>query len=126
MDKRQQGGQSYHSGHLAEKMARTFLMLKGYQLIAQNVKGGRGTGASEIDLIMQKNDTLIFIEVKKRKSTDDGAYAITPAMQKRIAYAAEIFLGQHPEFQNMNCRFDAVLIAPFKLPHHITDAWRLS
>ena len=119
-----QGLNAYLSGRAAELKACSFLQNKGYKLVAKNTRTTRGIGANEIDLIMKKDKTLVFIEVKKRTNITDSAYAITPAMQKRIYRAAEIFLAKHPEFQNYFCRFDALLICDDKSPVHLIDAWR--
>ena len=119
-----QGLNAYITGHLAEQKACSFLQKKGYKLVARNIRTYRGIGANEIDLIMTKDKTLVFVEVKKRASVSDGAYAITPTAQKRIYRAAEIFWAQHPEFADYFCRFDAVFICEHKDPVHITDAWR--
>ncbi len=106
------------SGHVAEFMALQYLRLKGYALVACNYVTGRGTGAGEIDLIVKNQDTLAFIEVKKRKDINTAAYSILPKQQMRIRRAAEIFLAHHCEYQNFNIRFDAVLIEfPFKIKH---------
>lgn len=119
-----QGLNAYISGRSAEQKACSFLQKKGYKLIARNTRARRGIGANEIDLIMEKDKTLVFIEVKKRASVSDGAYAITPTAQKRIYRAAEIFWAQHPEFADYCCRFDAVFICEHKDPVHLIDAWR--
>ncbi len=119
-----QGLSAYITGYLAEQKACSFLQKKGYKLIAKNTRAKRGIGANEIDLIMKKDKTLVFVEVKKRASLADGAYAITPTVQKRIYRAAEIFLAHHPEFSDYFCRFDAVLVCHAKEPVHLKDAWR--
>ncbi len=124
MNKVLQGLNAYITGRLAEQKACSFLQKKGYKLVARNIRSKRGIGANEIDLIMKKGKTLVFVEVKKRASLSDGAYAITPTAQKRIYRAAEIFLARHPEFSDYFCRFDAVLICDAKDPVHVTDAWR--
>lgn len=106
------------SGRTAEFMAVQYLRLKGYGLVAANYITGRGTGAGEIDLIVKNQTTLVFIEVKKRKDLNTAAYAILPKQQERIRRAAEVFLARHPEYQNFDIRFDAILVElPFKIEH---------
>ena len=83
---------NYYSGHLAEYVALNYMRIKGWRKVAVNYVTGRGTGAGEIDLIVQKRRTLVFIEVKKRVSIENAAYAITPKQQERIRRAAESFL----------------------------------
>jgi putative endonuclease len=43
--------------------------------------------------------------------------------QRRIAAAAEIWLGANPDYANFNMRFDAILVAPGKIPRHIPAAF---
>ena len=52
-------------GRHGEILARTFLVQKGYRILAANWRHGR----AEVDLIARENDTLVFVEVKTR-STD--------------------------------------------------------
>lgn len=114
---------NYHSGHLAETIALWFLRCKGYHLVAKNYITGKGTRAGEVDLIVRRGKTLVFVEVKKRSSTENAAYAILPTQQERIRRGAEAFISSHYMFENFNFRFDAVLIAaPFKI-QHITHAF---
>ena len=97
--------QNNQSGHLAEFMALCYLRLKGYKFVARNLQNGHGTGAGEIDLIVKKQQTLVFVEVKKRATTEQGAYALKPAQQRRIRRAAEAFVARRPQYQKYNLRF---------------------
>lgn len=111
---------NYKAGHFAEKIARWCLFFKGYHLVARNYVTGRGTTAGEIDLIVCRGKTLVFVEVKKRASLEQAAYAVLPAQQERIRRAAANFIAKHPAYQNHNIRFDAFLIAfPCRLLHLI-------
>ena len=104
------------SGKTAEFAALNFLRLKGFSLVCKNYITGRGTGAGEIDIIVKKKNLLVFVEVKKRKDLISAAYAILPKQQERIRRAAEVFLSLHPEYQNFDIRFDAVLVQfPFTI-----------
>ena len=108
----------FYTGKLAENIALSYLRLKGYSLVARNLITGRGTGAGEIDLILTKGHTLIFVEVKKRSSITTAAYSILPRQQTRIRRAAENFLSHHPNYQDYDIRFDAILVTlPLKLLH---------
>ena len=59
---------NYQNGHLAEYMAMWFLRFRGYRLLFQNYRCGKGTHAGEVDLIMLKKKTVVFIEVKQRQT----------------------------------------------------------
>lgn len=107
-----------NQGKFAEFIALQYLRLKGYALVSCNYITGKGTGAGEVDIIVKNQNTLIFIEVKKRKDLSTAAYSIQPKQQQRIRRGAEAFLANHPEYQNFDIRFDAVLIeSPFKIEH---------
>lgn len=109
---------NYKSGHLAEYLALCFLRLKGYRKIALNYFVGRGTGAGEVDIIVCKKKTLIFVEVKKRSCIAEASYAISQTQQKRIRRAAEVFLKNNPQYIGYDIRFDAILFQiPFKICH---------
>ncbi|MBR2922814.1 MAG: YraN family protein [Alphaproteobacteria bacterium] len=107
-----------NQGKFAEFMALQYLRLKGYSLVACNYITGRGTGAGEVDIIVKNQTSLVFIEVKKRKDLTTAYYAIQPKQQQRIRRGAEAFLAHHPEYQNFDIRFDAILVEfPFKIEH---------
>lgn len=115
----------YKTGHRCEKWAQLLLMLKGYTPLERNYVTGRGTGAGEVDLIMKKAKTLVFIEVKKRASFEKALEAISIKNQTRIVRASAAFLKFHPEFSHMLIRYDVVLFTPKHFPRHIKDAWRV-
>ena len=116
---------AYQSGKFAEFLARNFLRLKGWRIVAENYVTGRGTTAGEVDIIAAKGKQLIFVEVKKRQSIEKAAYAISPRQQQRIIRGAEAFLQKNPQFSGYDCRFDAILITlPLQI-EHIENAWIL-
>lgn len=76
------------------------------------------TRLGEIDLIMEKKDTLVFVEVRERQSNRYGSPAetVTPRKQARIAKAALMFIKAH-HLYNKNLRFDIVAIANGAVTH---------
>lgn len=112
-------------GRRGETLAAWWLRLHGWRVVARGFVVGRGTGAGEIDLIVRRGGVLAFVEVKARPTLEQAAQAITPRQQDRIRRAAQAFLGRRPEFSACTLRFDAVLVAPGRLPRHISDAWRM-
>jgi putative endonuclease len=107
-------------GRWAEALARLYLRVTGWRILGANIKSPVG----EIDIIAKRGNLIAFIEVKTRASAAAAGAAIGPAQQRRIARAAEAFLGQRPNLQNCDIRFDAILISgPLTLRHH-PDAWR--
>lgn len=116
--RRNLGSQNYRSGHFAEWLALMYLRAKGYRKIAVNFRNGRGSGAGEVDLIMCRGKTLVFIEVKMRQNLDLAAEAILPRQMERVRRGAEVYLQQNPQYSTYDIRFDAVLIKlPCRLRH---------
>lgn len=66
----------------------------------------------EIDLVMQRDDILIFAEVRMRSRRDFGgaAASVTAAKRQKIIASALAFLQHHPEFARCNCRFDVLAV----------------
>ena len=92
--------------------------------MAINFVVGRGTGAGEVDLIVRRGKTLVFVEVKKRSTEEKGRLAIHPKNQARIMRTSEVFLARYPKYKNFSIRYDAVFISPQKFPKHLKNAWR--
>ncbi|XIA65754.1 YraN family protein [Bradyrhizobium sp. TZ2] len=113
---------AFRTGLSAESRAAAFLMAKGYRILAKRFR----TPYGEIDLVAKKRNLLAFIEVKARASLDDAAYAVTPRQQARIIDAAQAWLMAHPEHAEFDLRFDAILIAPRRLPRHLLAAFDAS
>jgi putative endonuclease len=108
-------------GRWGEFVALTFLRLKGYRLLAQRYKAPTG----EIDLIVRRGSTTVFVEVKARPDVDQAMYAVSPRQAKRIASAAGVWLAQHPLGANDFTRFDIVAITAYLWPIHIANAFTL-
>ena len=116
---------NYQKGHLAEKIACLFLIFKGWWPLALNFVVGRGTGAGEVDLIMKRGKTLIFVEVKYRPTLIQAMEAISVQNQIRVAKTSAVFLQKNPRYQNYRIRYDAVLMAPRRWPKHLPNAWSI-
>ena len=97
-------------GDAAEDDALVFLQDQGLRLIERNYRTP-GRGGGEIDLIMRAQDgTLLFIEVRKRKSTAHGgaAASVNFAKQRRIVFAARHYLMKLAAVPP--CRFDVIAV----------------
>jgi putative endonuclease len=113
---------AFRTGLSAESRAAAFLMAKGYRILAKRFR----TPYGEIDIVARKRNLLAFIEVKARASLDEAAYAVTQRQQARIIEAAQAWLMAHPEHAEFEIRFDAMLIAPRRLPRHLLAAFDAS
>ena len=113
---------AFRTGLSAETRAAAYLMAKGYRILARRFR----TRYGEIDLVARRRNLIAFVEVKARASLDEAAYAVTPRQQRRIIDAAQAWLMAHPEHANFELRFDAMLIAPRRLPRHLLAAFDAS
>ncbi|MCZ6709124.1 MAG: YraN family protein [Gammaproteobacteria bacterium] len=97
------------SGAWAEAVALRHLQRQGLELITRNFRCRLG----ELDLVMQQQQMLVFVEVRLRVNTrfGTGAESVTLIKQRKLVRAAGIFLSRHPCYQNMRCRFDVVSVS---------------
>ena len=95
-------------GQNAEDLALAFLTNNGMQLVERNYRCKVG----ELDLIMQHNNQLVFVEVRYRKHTGfgSGAETIDYRKQQKIIKSAEHFLQSHSKYSKLPCRVDVVSI----------------
>jgi len=106
-------------GRWAETAAALALLVKGYRIVARRLK----TPAGEIDLLARRGRILAVVEVKARASLDGAAFALGPRQQRRLARAAAVAAAR-PRLAGLDIRFDVVLVAPWRWPRHLKDAWR--
>jgi putative endonuclease len=106
-------------GHRAETLALWFLRLKGYRLLARRFKSPAG----EIDLIMRRGQTTVFIEVKARRTVDEAVLAVTDYQSYRIAEAAAFYTARDNRAAIGFQRFDIVSVPSYLWPTHIKNAY---
>ncbi|HET9903653.1 MAG TPA: YraN family protein [Xanthobacteraceae bacterium] len=114
--------EAFRFGLSAESRAAALLVAKGYRVIARRFRSPAG----EIDIVARRRNLLVFVEVKARGRLDDAAWSVQPRQRARIVAAAEAWLAAHPEHAACDMRFDAVLVAPRRLPRHIPAAFDAS
>ncbi|WP_075879146.1 YraN family protein [Vreelandella massiliensis] len=104
-------------GAAIEQRAAEWLQLRGLTLLGRNLcaKGG------ELDLVMQDGDTLVFVEVKHRMTTQFGhpLEAVTAKKQQRLVHAARVYLAKRQLC--CPCRFD--ILAVVGSPPDLTFEW---
>ena len=110
---------AFQLGISAESRAAAFLIAKGFRILARRWKSPVG----EIDIIARRRQLLVFVEVKARNDLDEAAESLSPRQQRRIAAAAEAWLATNGSESFRDIRFDAILVAPGKLPRHIPGAF---
>jgi len=112
---------AFRVGISAESRAAALLIAKGFRILARRWKSPVG----EIDIVARRRSLLVFVEVKARNNLDEAAEALQARQQRRIAAAAEVWLATYPDDAIRDCRFDAILVAPGKLPRHIPAAFEV-
>src|ERR1700680_3827737 len=81
----------FSEGTMGEAAAARYLTERGYHVLERNFRCRGG----EIDLIALDGGTLVFIEVKLRRTLARGSplEAVTPLKQARVRKAAQQYLG---------------------------------
>lgn len=108
-------------GHDAENIAAEYFLKQGYTVRERNWKCGR----LEIDLILEKERTIIFVEVKARKAgTQDPIEAVDRDKRIRIIRAADSYLRSMTQLYQY--RFDIFTVTgsreDYKIEHY-ADAY---
>ena len=94
-------------GERGEALAVRRLKKAGYKIIETNYR----TRLGEIDIIAKEKDTLVFVEVKSRRSVHFGSpkWAITPKKRKKISMVALHYLKATNQ-SSARARFDVVAV----------------
>ena len=112
-------GLKQQAGAIAEQQASRFLQQQGLTELEKNYRCRLG----ELDLVMQDQETLVFVEVRQRQDTRFGnaLESIDKRKQYRIRKAAAHYLLHHDWAGP--CRFDAVGIDGTGKLHWIPSAF---
>jgi putative endonuclease len=95
-------------GQRGEQLALEYLKRQDYTILATNWRCKNG----EIDIVAQKANSLVFVEVRTRRSeSTEGAFeSITPRKRNRMIAAAQAYVAAH-ELENIDWRVDMIGIA---------------
>ena len=106
-------------GHAIESQALAYLEAQGLQLLTRNYRCALG----EIDLIMEEDDNVIFVEVRYRSSKSHGVAqeTITWRKQNKIIKTAAWYLQKQRWHNKRYCRFDVV--AAHQTKEGVTFDW---
>ena len=94
-------------GDRGEEIATNFLKKQGYRIIERNYQFRMG----EVDIVAREAETIVFVEVKARRSADFGLpeEALSYDKRRRLTRLALGYLAYH-KIKDKNCRFDVVSI----------------
>ena len=110
---------AYRRGLFGEALAAWFYRLRFYRVLARRYR----TPAGEIDLIVRRGRTIVFVEVKHRPNEAQALETLVPRARRRIARAAELWLAAHPGAAGFDLRFDLVIVNPRRLPRRVTSVF---
>lgn len=98
-------------GKNGEEIARNYLEKKGFKIIDTNKRFSR---YCEIDIIAQDKDTLVFCEVKTRKTNICGNpfEAITKSKYQNIKKGIFFYLQENPSFKKFRIDAIAIILEP--------------
>ena len=93
-------------GAQIEAAARDHLLAAGLRALAANAQARHG----EIDLVMRDGDTVVFVEVRYRRSAafGGGFASVDAGKRRRLVLAARQFLAAHRDLRDAPCRFDVI------------------
>ncbi len=94
-------------GGEAEERAAAFLAARGLAIVGRNFR----TRLGEIDLIARDGATLVFVEVRRRRSSalyGGAAGSVDYRKRRRLEAAARLYLARLPT--EPACRFDVVAL----------------
>jgi len=108
------------TGAEAETVACRHLEDSGLKLVTRNYRCPRG----EIDLVMDDDGTMVFVEVRYRHSDRFGspAESVDARKQARLRAAARHYLQAHR--MEPACRFDVVSVMPGDAIEWLRDAFQ--
>ena len=97
-----------------ENAAEAHLVARGAKVRERNFR----TRAGEIDLIVELDGCIVFVEVKRRSTPRLGrpAEAVTPAKRRKIIQCAKIYAAMH-HLMDARLRFDVVELTPGHVNH---------
>jgi len=102
-------------GDQGEDLAADYLCGLGFHIVKRNLRCRSG----EVDIVVYRDDTLVFVEVKHWLTIpiEDLGRSITRAKRSRILGCASKFVADRPEWREFRTRFDVIHIGPEKITH---------
>lgn len=101
-----------------ERRALWHYRLRGYRIVGTNVRAGR----NELDLIVRRGHTLLFVEVKQRSGPGfgGGLGAVDAEKRRRVRRAAQAWLVRNPQRRSVQIGFEVVAVEGRRLERRAT------
>jgi putative endonuclease len=104
--RRRRGQTSHRSGAAAEDQVERGYVRAGHCLRNRRWRGAAG----EIDLVLEKDGEIVFVEVKSSRTHAEAAGALRPGQIRRLLRSAEDYIGRLPGGLATPMRFDVALV----------------
>jgi putative endonuclease len=107
-------------GRRGERAAADHLAGRGWVVLAQRWRGGRGAG--ELDLVARRGSVLAICEVKVRRALGPEDVPVSARQRARILAGAAAFRRAHPGLAHLDVHLDLLLVTPrrgpWRVAHH--------
>src|SRR5687768_18094956 len=92
-------------GELGERIAERWLLRRGWRIVQRRFRSGH----RDIDLVVERDGTVAFIEVKARKGAEFGGpvQAVNYRKRKQLERSAMVWIDRHGQ-EAESYRFDVV------------------
>jgi putative endonuclease len=113
-------------GELGERIAERWLRRRGWRVVNRRFRNGR----RDIDLVVEQQGTIAFVEVKARKGAEFGGPvgAVNWRKQKELTKSAHVWIDRHGQ-PHQEYRFDVIGVlvdgAAVRI-RHVPDAFTIS
>jgi len=112
-------------GELGERIAERWLRRSGWRIIQRRFR----TGHRDIDLVVERDGTVAFVEVKARRGDRFGqpVEAVNWRKQKELTRSAKVWIDRHGRpFEDYRFDVIGVLVAKERVRvRHVENAFRL-
>ncbi len=116
------GAMAKAAGAAAENAALRRYQKGGAKCLAQNWRARKIHGGGEIDLVLERDGAVIFVEVKTRRTLSEAYHCIRTSQLRRIMAAAEGFMADTGRWGG-EMRFDIVLCDRYGAMEKIESIW---
>ena len=92
-------------GEIGERVAERWLRRKGWRIVQRRFRNGR----RDIDLVVERDGLIAFVEVKARKGTEFGlpVEAVNWRKQRELSRSAHVWIERHGRPED-SYRFDVI------------------
>ncbi|MDX9826817.1 MAG: YraN family protein [Spirochaetia bacterium] len=108
-------------GRAGEDLIASILVSEGWKLLERNYRAGRG----EIDIIAERGNLIVFIEVKRWRSLGclDLSRAVNADKIHRIIETSKIYLSTYRKYKNRRIRYDVIFLFRDGIPMRYEGAF---